>query len=202
VAALREAVFGNSGGAKKWVVMDVTNSTRDVRAGTAMVLAFIGDSARAVKMASDLETAFPEDLMVRRNYVPTIRAKLALERGDSARAIELLRVASQYELGQTTGSTYGWNAMYSVYVRGEAFLAAKRGEEAVAEFQKIQAHRGVVVNSPIAATWRLGLARAYAMQGDSAKARAAYEDFFALWKDADADVPVLVAAKAEYAKLK
>jgi ATP/maltotriose-dependent transcriptional regulator MalT len=89
-----------------------------------------------------------------------------------------------------------------VYVRGEAYLVAKRGAEAAAEFQKILAHRGIVVNEPIAATARLGLARAYAMQGDSAKARAAYEDFFALWKDADPDVPVLVAAKAEYAKLK
>jgi hypothetical protein len=92
--------------------------------------------------------------------------------------------------------------MYPVYVRGEAYLAAERGAEAAGEFQKILAHPGVVVNEPIVPLARLGLARAYAMQRDSTKARAAYEDFFALWKDADPDVPVLVAAKAEYARLK
>ena len=92
--------------------------------------------------------------------------------------------------------------MYPVYLRGEAYLVAKRGEEAAGEFQRILARRGIVLNEPIAATSRLGLARAYAMQGDTAKARAAYGDFFSLWKDADGDVPVLLAAKAEYAKLK
>ena len=131
-----------------------------------------------------------------------MRAKVALNKGDAEGAIEILETAKQYELGQTTYSRFGWNAMYPVYVRGEAYLAAKRGAEASAEFQKILAHRGVVLNEPIAATARVGLARAYAMQGDLAKARAAYEDFFALWKDAYVDVPVLVAAKVEYAKLK
>jgi ATP/maltotriose-dependent transcriptional regulator MalT len=167
-----------------------------------MVLAFTGDAARSAKMADALEKDFPEDSLVKRNFLPTIRAKLALQRGDADGAIELLRSATPYELGQTTSSTYGWNAMYPVYVRGEAYLAAKRGSEAAAEFQKILAHRGVVLNAPISALARLGWARAVAMQGDSAKARAAYEDFFALWKDADGDIPVLMVAKAEYVKLK
>jgi eukaryotic-like serine/threonine-protein kinase len=202
VAALREAVFGNAQEARKLIVAAVPDSARDVRSAVAMVLAFTGDAARSAKMADALEKDFPEDSLVKRNFLPTIRAKLALQRGDADGAIELLRSATPYELGQTTSSTYGWNAMYPVYVRGEAYLAAKRGAEAAAEFQKILAHRGVVLNAPIAALARLGWARSVAMQGDSAKARAAYEDFFALWKDADGDIPVLMVAKAEYAKLK
>jgi eukaryotic-like serine/threonine-protein kinase len=153
-------------------------------------------------MANELEKDFPEDSQLQRNFLPTIRAKLALRRGDANGAIELLPSTTAYELGQTTSSTYGWNAMYPVYVRGEAYLAAKRGAEGAAEFQKILSHRGVVLNEPIAATARLGLARAYAMQGDSEKARAAYEDFLALWEDADTDIPILIKAKAEYVMLK
>jgi serine/threonine protein kinase/tetratricopeptide (TPR) repeat protein len=203
IAALREAVFGNTVGARKLVVKGIENSTaRDVRAAAAFALAFAGDSEEANAEINILGMDFPDALIIQRNYLPTVRAKVALNRRDANGAIEILETAKQYELGQTTYSRFGWNAMYPVYVRGEAFLAARRGAEAAAEFQKILAHRGLVMNEPIAATARLGLARAYAMQGDSAKARAAYEDFFALWKDADSDVPVLVAARAEYAKLK
>jgi ATP/maltotriose-dependent transcriptional regulator MalT len=203
IAALREAVLGNPAGARKLVVKSIENSTaRDVRASAAFALAFAGDSAEAATVINDLGKDFPDALIIQRNYLPTVRAKVALNKGDANGAIEILEQTKQYELGQTTYSRFSWNAMYPVYVRGEAYLVAKRGAEAAAEFQKILAHRGIVVNEPIAATARLGLARAYAMQGDSAKARAAYEDFFALWKDADPDVPVLVAAKAEYAKLK
>jgi tetratricopeptide (TPR) repeat protein len=203
IAALREAVFGNAETARRLVVTSVPDSTaRDVRAAAAMALAFAGDAAGATKLASDLDKDLPEDLIVQRNYLPTVRGVVALEKGDASGAIASLDTATRYELGQTTESNSGWNGMYPVYVRGEAYLAAKRGAEAAGEFQKILAHRGIVLNEPIAATARVGLARAYAMQGDSAKAQAAYEDFFALWKDADGDVPVLVAAKAEYAKLK
>jgi Tfp pilus assembly protein PilF len=92
--------------------------------------------------------------------------------------------------------------MYPVYVRGEAYLAVHQGSEAAAEFQKILDHRGVVLNEPIGALAHLGLARAYAMQGDTAKAKPAYQDFLTLWKDADPDIPVLKQAKAEYANLK
>ena len=203
IAALREAVFGNADAARRMVVTSVPNSTaRDVRAAAALALAFAGDPAGATKIASDLAKDLPEDLIVQRNYLPTVRAALALGKGDASGAIASLDTTSRYELGQTTESNSGWNAMYPVYVRGEAFLAAKRGLEAAGEFEKILAHRGVVLNEPIATTARVGLARAYAMQGHSANARAAYEDFFALWKDADPDIPVLVAAKAEYAKIK
>jgi tetratricopeptide (TPR) repeat protein len=202
VAALREAVFGNAKEATKLIVTDVANSARDVRSAVALVLAFTGDSARSAKIADALEQDFPQDSLVKRNFLPTIRAKLAVGRGDADGAINLLRSATPYELGQTTGSTYGWNALYPVYVRGEAYLAAKRGAEASVEFEKILEHRGIVLNEPIAAMARLELARAYAMQGDSVKAQAAYEDFLALWKDADDDIPVLLAAKAEYARLR
>jgi len=203
IAALREAVFGNTVGARKLVVKSIENSTaRDVRASAAMALAFAGDSAEATALIEELSKDFPAALLIQRNYVPTVRARVALNKGDTNGAIEFLETTRQYELGQTTYSRFGWNAMYPVYVRGEAYLAAKRGAEAAEEFQKILAHRGVVLNEPIAATARVELARAYAMEGDSAKARAAYEEFFALWKDADGDVPVLVAAKAEYGRLK
>jgi eukaryotic-like serine/threonine-protein kinase len=103
---------------------------------------------------------------------------------------------------QSGHSIYGWTAVYPVFVRGETYLAAHQGSEAAAEFQKILDHRGIVVNEPIGALAHLGLARAYVLQDDTAKARAAYQDFLGLWQNADADIPVLVAAKAEYAKLK
>src|ERR1700719_4410375 len=95
----------------------------------------------------------------------------------------------------------GIGALYPVYVRGEAYLAAHQGSEAAAEFQKILDHRGIVLNEPIGALARLQLGRAYALQGDTAKARAAYQDFLTLWKGADPDIPILKEAKAEYAKL-
>jgi ATP/maltotriose-dependent transcriptional regulator MalT len=104
------------------------------------------------------------------------------------------------ELGRPRPLQLG--TLYPVYIRGEAYLLSHQGKEAAAEFQKIIDHRGMVLNSPIGALAHLGLARAYAMQGDTAKARAAYQDFLTLWKDADPDTPILMAAKAEYAKLK
>jgi eukaryotic-like serine/threonine-protein kinase len=144
---------------------------------------------------------FPEDTLVQFNYLPTLRAKLVVSKGNASEAIESLRTATPYELGQTTGSTYGWTALYPVFVRGEAYLVAHQGSEAAAEFQKILDHRGIVLNAPIGALAHLGLGRAYVLQGDTTKARAAYQDFLTLWKDADPDIPILIAAKAEYAKL-
>ena len=110
-------------------------------------------------------------------------------------------MATPYELGYSTFSPYGWTALYPVFARGEAYLAAREGSEAAAEFQKILDHRGIVLNGPIGALARLQIGRAYAMQGDTAKAKSAYQDFLTLWKDADSDIPIFIAAKAEYAKL-
>lgn len=130
------------------------------------------------------------------NYLPTIRAVAALEAGSASKAIEALAPVAPYELGSVG------QPLYPVYLRGDAYLAAHQGSAAVGEFQKILAHPGVVANEPIGALAHLGLGRAYALSGDSAKAQAAYQDFLALWKDADADIPILKEAKAEYAKLK
>ena len=94
-----------------------------------------------------------------------------------------------------------WTAMFPVFVRGEAYLAVRQGSKAAAEFQKILDHRGLVLNQPIGALAHLGLGRAYVLQGDIPKAKAAYQDFLTLWKDADLDIPVLQQTKAEYAKL-
>ena len=117
-------------------------------------------------------------------------------------AIESLKAAAPYDLGQMTAFDYPWTSLYPVFVRGEAYLAAHQGVEAAAEFQKILDHRGIVVIEPIGALAHLQVGRAYAMQGETAKARAAYQDFLTLWTAADPDIPILKEAKAEYAKLK
>jgi len=125
-----------------------------------------------------------------------IHAAAALQSGSATKAIEALVPAAPYELGSIS-----WVTLYPVYLRGEAYLAAHQGSAAAAEFQKILDHPGVVQNEPIGALAHLGLARTHALSGDTAKAKSAYQDFFALWKDADPDIPILKQAKAEYAKL-
>src|SRR5262249_13972113 len=169
------------------------NSWR-VQSVAALALAFAGDAVRARTLADDLANRFPDHTIVRSYDVPTIRAQLALRHDGPSGAIEILQAAVPYELS-------GEGALYPVYVRGEGFLAAHKGNEAAAEFQKILDHRGIVVNSPIGALARLGLGRAYVLQGDIPKAKAAYQDFLTLWKDADPDIPILKQAKVEYAKL-
>jgi eukaryotic-like serine/threonine-protein kinase len=202
LSGLREALFGNADEARRRATLAMGRSSgRDVQYGAALALAYAGDDKRARTLTDDLDRRFPEDTIVQFNYLPTLRGKLALNKGNASEAIETLRAAAPYELGMTTSSPYGWTALYPVFVRGEAYLAAHQGNEAAAEFQKILDHRGVVVNEPITALAHLGLARAYARQGDTAKARATYQDFLTLWKDADPGIPILVAAKSEYAKL-
>jgi tetratricopeptide (TPR) repeat protein len=198
-AALREALFGNAAEARKRVAAALVLATgRDVQDGAALALAFAGDAARAQPLADDLAKRFPEDTIVQFNYLPRIHAQLALIRNDSSKAIEALQAAAPYELG----TPFSPSALYPVYVRGEAYLAGHQASKAAAEFQKILDHRGVVTNEPIGALAHLGLARAYVLQGDTAKARAAYNDFLTLWKDADPEIPILRAAKSEYAKLR
>jgi eukaryotic-like serine/threonine-protein kinase len=201
-AALREALFGNAAEARQRVAAALSLSTgRDVQYGAALALAFVGDAAHGQALADDLGTRFPEDTVAQFNYLPTIHAQLALNRSDSSKAIEALQDATPTELG-VAGAILNFASLYPVYVRGEAYLAAHQGNEAAAEFQKILNHRSIVLNEPIGALAHLQIGRAYAMQGDSAKAKAAYQDFLTLWKDADTDIPVLIAAKAECAKLK
>ncbi len=125
--------------------------------------------------------------------------RLLFDSGDAERAIEALAASAPYELGETnTSFTF---ALYPVYLRGEAYLAAKQGAAAAAEFQKILDHAGVVGNEPIGALAHLGLARAYALSGDMPKAKAAYQDFFTLWNRCRPGLPILKEAKAEFAKL-
>jgi serine/threonine protein kinase/tetratricopeptide (TPR) repeat protein len=202
ISALREALFGNADEARQRASLSMAGPAgRDVRYGAALALAYTGDDKRARALSDDLGKSYPEATIVQFNYLPTLRAKLAGNQGNAPEAIQTLKAAAPYELGLTTSSAYGWTGMHPVYVRGEAYLAAHQGNEAALEFKKILDHRGIVGNQPIGALARLGLARAYALQGDTAKARAAYQDFLTLWKDADPDIPVLRAARAEYARL-
>jgi tetratricopeptide (TPR) repeat protein len=150
---------------------------------------------------TDLVKRFPEDSLVKSIYLPTIRGQQALLRHDECESISELQASAPFELSQpNTGSTISV-ALYPINVRAEAYLAAKQGKEAAAEYQKILDHSGVVVNGPIGALAHLGLGRAYAIAGDSAKAKIAYQDFLALWKDADPDISILKEAQSEYASL-
>jgi tetratricopeptide (TPR) repeat protein len=194
-AALREALFGNPAETRERAAdaLGLSNSWR-VQSLAALALAFAGDAERARALADDLANRFPDHTIVQSYEVPTVRAQLALSHDDPAGAIEILQAAVPYELSDS-------GALYPVYVRAEAYLAAHKGNEAAAEFQKIRDHPGIVVNSPIGALAHLGLGRAYALSGDKAMAKSAYQDFLTIWKDADPDIPILKQAKAEYAKL-
>jgi predicted Zn-dependent protease len=197
--ALREAEFAKPELARQNSVAALALApTQDIRTLAALAFARAGDSARAQKLSDDLAKEAPANTLVNNYWLPTIRAAIDVDQKAPAEAIELLEAASPYELGEPPpiGGT-----LYPIYVRGNAYLLLKKGPEAATEFQKLLDHRGVVVNFPLGALAHLGLARAYAMQGDTAKAKAAYQDFLTLWKDADPDIPIFIAAKAEYAKL-
>ena len=197
-ASLREAWFGNVLEATKYAndALKLSNNS-EVEYGAALALAIVGDS-RAQGLASDLEVRFPENTVVRFSYIPVIRARIALNQHDTGGAIDTLQVAAPYELG---ASHELLGALYPVYMRGESFLDAGQGAQAAVEFQKVLDHRGIVVSDPIGALAHLQLARAFAVSGDKIKSKAAYTDFFTLWKDADRDIPLLVRAKSEYGNL-
>jgi DNA-binding winged helix-turn-helix (wHTH) protein/tetratricopeptide (TPR) repeat protein len=202
MAGLREGLFGNTAKGLEQTRMAITPSSgRDVYYGFGLASAYAKNAKATQRFVEGFEKGFVEDTDVRFNYLPTLRAKMALIHSNPQQAIDGLEIAAPYELGLPAGGFYNWPNMYPVYVRGEAYLAAHRGHEAAAEFQKILDHRGIVLNEPIGALAHLQLGRAYAMQGDTAKSRAAYQDFLTLWKDADPDIPILKQAKAEYAKL-
>jgi len=199
-AAVREALVGNAALAKQQAHAALALSKgRDVQAMSTVALTLAGDSRQAMRPANDLAARFPNDTLVQFNYLPLIHACAALQSGNSAKALEALAPAAPYELGVIMGSADF--TLYPIYLRGEAFLAAHQGTEAAVEFQKILHHPGIAVNEPIGALAHLGLGRAYALSGNTAKAKASYQDFLALWKDADPDVPIYRQAKAEYAKL-
>jgi serine/threonine protein kinase/tetratricopeptide (TPR) repeat protein len=200
-AATEEAFLGNLAAARQHAASAISLSNgRDAQFRAALALARAGDVTRATALADDLVRRYSEDTIVQFNYLPTIRAQLAINKGETGKALELLRAAAPYEFGVPSPSNFS-NNLYAIFIRGEAMLAAQQGAAAAAEFQKLIQARGLAVNDPIAALARLGLARAQFVGGDRGKAKASYEDFFQLWKDADPDVPVLKQARAEYGKL-
>ena len=202
-AALREAEFGNREQASKDANAAMALAPiHDMQILGALALARAGEAARSEALAVDLSKRFPDDTYLHHYWLPSIRATNATSGKKPDDAIRLLDDTSKYELGQALPQIEVGGLLYPVYIRGEAYLAMGRGSDAAREFQKLVDNRSVLQNCPLGALAHLGLGRAYALQGDAAKARVAYQDFFALWKDADADIPILVAAKSEYAKLK
>jgi eukaryotic-like serine/threonine-protein kinase len=202
--AVWEAVCGNAAGAKKNAMgaLELSNG-RDVKYMVALALALSGDSSRSQLVADDLEKRFPEDTFAKFTYIPVLRALAALERGKPADSVERLQIALPYELA-VNGLNFNHfylGGLHSGYVRGDALLAAHRYREAAAEFQKILDHRGIVGADPIGVLAHAQLGRTFALAGDNVKAKRAYADFLSLWKDADSDIPILVQAKAEYARL-
>jgi eukaryotic-like serine/threonine-protein kinase len=198
-AAVREAELGNAALARQGVAAALALSPgRDVKTAAALTLARIGDVQRAQALAEELEKSYPTNTMLRFYWLPTINAATEISRGNSSQAIVDLEAAAPYELGEAGMSI---NYLYPAYLRGQAYLLAGNGTAAATEFQKLLDHRGIVTNFVTGSLAHLQIGRAYAMAGDTAKAKAAYQDFFTLWKDADRDLPILKQAKAEYARL-
>jgi tetratricopeptide (TPR) repeat protein len=199
VQALVEAVFGNVAQARA----EAGAGLKLARSGpvlqtAALALGLAGDAAGAQPLLAEVEKRYPSDTLVKAVWLPAARAALEINKNNPAKAIELLQAATPYELGGFPAGSGFWPN----YLRGQAYLRAKQGKEAAAEFRKILDHRGVNALSPLYALSHLGLARAAALNSDTAKARKSYQDFLALWKDADPDIPIYQQAKAEYAKIK
>jgi tetratricopeptide (TPR) repeat protein/predicted Ser/Thr protein kinase len=196
--AMCEAELGNQAAARQAVTDALAaSSSKATRGLAAAVLARIGDASRAQKLLDDLSKELPTDTMLQQVYNPATQALIELHQNNPEKAIALLENARSYELGAAPGGAGYWPN----YIRGEAFLKAHDGAKAAAEYQRILDHQGVNPTDFLYALARLGLGRAYALQGDTAKAKTAYQDFFATWKDADPDVPILKEAKSEYGKL-
>ncbi len=193
--ALRQAVVGNASKAKELAASSsaLAHGRRNMES-VAVALAMTGDVSRAQTIADDLGRRFPDDTLLHQVSIPVVQALIEMDRKTPEKAIAALQATTPYELGFN-------QELFPMYIRGLAYLQAKRGAEAAAEFQKMVDHRGIEPTSPNHSLAKLGLGRAYAVTGDTAKARAAYQDFFALWKDADPDVPILKEAKAEYEHL-
>ncbi len=195
--ALQEVEAGDSTRARQLVAEALAlGSSRDDRARAALVLARAGDVAQAQKMADELNREDPLDTMMQNYALPTIQAAIELKKNDPANAVDVLKVAVPYEMGFAA-----FDGLYPAYVRGEAYLQAREAQQAAAEFQKLLDHPGIVNGAVIGPLAHLQLGRAQAMMGDKAAARQSYQDFFAHWRDADHDIPILKAAKAEYAAL-
>jgi serine/threonine protein kinase/tetratricopeptide (TPR) repeat protein len=199
--AMWEAEFQLTDAARRDAKEALKNApTLTIRMLTSLALARAGDHATAEKLITELERTLPPDSILIVYGASSVRAALELNRNAASKAIAQLQAAANVELG-TEFLIHG-STMYPVYLRGLAYLNSHRAPEAIAEFQKFEDHRGLIVNCPLGALAHLQLGRAYAMSGNSAKAKAQYLDFLTLWKDADPDIPIYKQAKAEYAKLK
>ncbi|MGA9390350.1 MAG: protein kinase [Candidatus Sulfotelmatobacter sp.] len=198
--ALREAEWGDTASAKQGITAALAlSSGRDVKMLAALALARIGDASRATALVGELEKSYAANSLLKLYWLPTINAAIELNKGNSAQALVYLEAAAPYEVGGPPPLQMG--TLYPAYLRGQAYLLAHNGTAAAAEFQKLLDHRGIVLNFVTGALAHLQIGRAYAMAGDTVKAKSAYQDFFTLWKDADPDIPILKEAKAEYAKL-
>jgi eukaryotic-like serine/threonine-protein kinase len=212
IAAQREAAYGNVADARKDATeaLKLAPTSQGAEAEAALAFAMAGDTARAESLAQDLGKRFPLGTQMQSLWLPPVKALLALDRKEPASALNALQAPSPIELGNIPFAM-NLSCLYPTYVRGAAYLAAGQGSAAAAEFQKILDHNGIVWNCWTGAMARLGVARAHALrsrtlQGSEAgvaraRAVAAYQDFFTLWKDADRNIPILNEAKAEYGKL-
>ena len=195
--AYREALFGNATEARQLANEALALSPgRDVRIAVALTLAEVGEATQAQKIAEQLNAELPLDTIMQSYWLPSIRATLALHRGDTKQAIALLNDVTPYELGMTNVSV-----MVPIYLRGMACLKAGNGEDAAAQFKKMLGHPGLRQNAPIGALAQVQLARAQAMSGDKAAARRSYQDLLSLWKHADPDLLLLRLAQAENQRL-
>ena len=201
-AAMWEALFGNYPAARKLVdaALSIAPESPEAKSQSALALAVAGDTARSQALADKLNQDFSLFTVIQSNWLPMIRGQLDINRKAAPSAIESLQATGPYELGQGFGQI-NYSCLYPVYIRGQAYLAGSQGTAAAGEFQKILDHRGLVQNCPTGALAHLGLARASVLQKDMARAKAAYQDFLTLWKDADPDIPIYKQAKAEYATL-
>jgi len=201
-AALREAEFLTDAQGRAEVTAALKLApTREVKTLVAVALARIGDVEQADKIATELEKQNPKNTLINSYWLPTARAYIQIKADHPEKAVEILESAKAYEFGDPGPEVEFGAFAYPAYVRGQAFLMLHKSEEAAVEFQKLIDHRGLLANAPLWPLAHLQRGRAYALGGDTAKARASYDDFFKLWKDADASIPILKQAKGEYAKL-
>jgi DNA-binding winged helix-turn-helix (wHTH) protein/tetratricopeptide (TPR) repeat protein len=202
-AAIREVEFGNVKQARLALEEGLKLAgTRDSQILAALVLARAGDIPRAADLAGNLENQFPQNTELQNYWLPSIRAAIHLHRGNPSEALKNLEPAVEYEFGYPRPQVEGGSLIYPAYLRGQAFLLLRQGKEAAAEFQKFIDWRAAVANCPLGALAHLWLGRAHALEGDAGAARKSYQEFLALWKDADPDIPILNQAKVENAKLK
>jgi tetratricopeptide (TPR) repeat protein len=202
--AVWDAFYGNAAAARQRTaaVLEVARG-RDVDFAAAFALATAGDVSRARTLAGSLEKNFPEDTSAQYLYLPALRALFALHAGDPAAAIQALQIASRYDLARGgIGFIAHYGVLYPIYVRGQAYLAANQPAQAAAEFQRILDRRHIVLVDPVDAIARLQLARAFALSGDTAKAKSAYDELLTLWKNADTGIPIVEQARAEAARLR